>query len=164
MRKSTLFISAVLTTFILVVLVGVVGASKNNGDVTQAEATAPAVAEVLPTETAMPEPTATVAVAAFLTPEQAASMAAQILGGRTDLLSVETALFNNESVYLVKFMNGDQVYISPAGMVLSVVLAPPPPPVVAASGGSSNKSNNDRPRIGGFGGGDDGGGGGGGDD
>ena len=151
MRKSTLFISAVLTTFILAVLVGVVNASMNRGDAAQAEATAPAVAEVLPTETVLPDPTATTVAAVFLTPEQAATLAGQILG-RTDLLSVETALFNNESVYLVKFMNGDQVFISPTGSVLSVVLAPPP--VVVVSGGSSNNGNNDRPNFN-FGGGDD---------
>lgn len=154
MRKSTLFISAVLTTFILAILFNVVNAARNNEEaVTQAEPTA--FAEVLPTDTPQPDPTAT---AVFLSPEQAATLAGQILG-RTDLLSVETALFNNENVYLVKFMNGDQVYISPSGSVLSIVLAPPP--VVVVSGGSSNKGNNDRPRFtGGGGGGDDGGGGG----
>ena len=154
MRKSTLFISAVLTTFILAVLFSVVSASRNNQDsVTQTEPTA--LAEVLPTDAPLPDPTAT---AVFLTPEQAAELAGQVLG-RTDLLSVETALFNNESVYLVKFMNGDQVFLSPSGSILSVVLAPPP--VVVISGGSSNQGNNDRPRFtggGGGGGGDDGGG------
>ena len=150
-----MFISAVLTTFILAVLFSVVNAKNNESAVTQAEPTA--ASEVLPTDTALPDPTAT---AVFLTPEQAAALAAQVLG-RTDLLIVETSLFNNESVYLVKFMNGDQVFVSSAGSVLSVVLAPPPV-VVISGGGSSNKGNNDRPRFtgGGGGGGADGGGGG----
>jgi len=155
MRKSTLFISAVLTTFILAVLFSVVNASRNTDASAQAQPTA-VVAEALPTDTALPDPTAVVTTTVFLTPEQAAALAGQILG-RTDLLSVETSVFNNESVYLVKFMNGDQVFISPSGAVLSIVLAPPP--VVVVSGGSSNNGNNDRPNFN-FGGGGDGGGGG----
>lgn len=154
MRKSTLFISAVLTTFILAVLFSVVNTAKNNEDaVSQAEPTA--VAEVLPADTVMPDPTATTVV--FLTPEQAALLAGQVLS-RTDLLSVETSLFNNESVYLVKFMNGDQVFLSPTGTILSMVLAPPP--VVVVSQASSNNKGG-RPRVGG---GDDDGGGDGDDD
>ena len=162
MRKSTLFISAVLTTFILAVLFSVVNAANNDQASVQTDAATQVAEVVLPTDTALPDPTAS---AAFLTPEQAASLAAQILG-RTDLLSVETSLFNNESVYLVKFMNGDQVFLSPTGTILSVVLAPPPV-VVVSGGGSSSKNNGDRPRLGGGGGGgggDDGGGGGGDDD
>jgi uncharacterized membrane protein YgcG len=157
MRKSTLFISAVLTTFILAILFNVVNAARNNEEgVTQADPTV--VAEVLPTDTPLPDPTAT---AVFLSPEQAATLAGQILG-RTDLLSVETTLLSNENVYLVKFMNGDQVYISPGGSILSVVLAPPP--VVVVSGGSNNNKGDRPPRIGGGGGGGDDDGGGGDDD
>lgn len=159
MRKSTLFISAVLTTFILAILFNVVNTARNkDGTITQAEPAAEVV--ILPTETPLPAPTAT---AIFLSPEQAAALAGQVLG-RTDLLSVETALFNNESVYLVKFINGDQVYISSNGSVLSVVLAPPQVVVVQVQ----NKNKEDRsPRPGGGGGGgggDDDGGGGGDDD
>src|SRR3972149_2401108 len=123
MRKSTLFISAVLTSFMLAVLFVVVSAYKGIVDTAQTEnATTKAAAEaaVAFTDASLPSPTASV----FLTPEQAAALAAQVLG-RTDLYSVETTLFNGVSVYLVTFVSGDLVYVSPEGMILSVV-APTP--------------------------------------
>lgn len=112
MRKSTLFISAVLTTFMLVILVGVVSAYKNTLNTTgvktaQQEPTAVAVDTSVPTS------------APILTPEQAAALAAQVIG-RTDLFSVETTLFNNADAYLVTFSSGDLVYVSPAGQILSI--------------------------------------------
>jgi hypothetical protein len=158
MRKSTLFISAVLTTFMLAVLVGVVSAYKNTlnvaGTTTQQDPTA--IVADLPTPTAE----------AFLTPEQAAALAAQVIG-RTDLYSVETTIFNDASAYLVTFSSGDLVYVSPEGMILSITKLPP----VASDPGAPATSNNNHPRRGGGGAGGGGGGsdddgddGGGGDD
>jgi hypothetical protein len=111
MRKSTLFISAVLTTFMLAIMVGVVSAYKSTLDSTTVAATQATATEVA-VETAVP-------TAPFLTPEQAAALAAKVIG-RTDLFSVETALFENADAYLVTFSSGDIVYISPDGQILSI--------------------------------------------
>ena len=154
MRKSTLFISAVLTTFILAILVGVVSAYR--GTLDTAQASPPPATEVAVVSTDTPQPTPEVST--ILTPEQAAALAAQVLG-RTDLLSVETTIYNGASAYLVTFIPGDQVYISPQGMILSVVQAP----VVVAAPVVSFTTNSGG-HHGGNGGGGEGGGGGGGDD
>jgi hypothetical protein len=176
MRKSTLFISAVLTTFMLAILVGVVSAYRGtiNSANSSSNATTSPATEVAVVNTDTPQPTAETST--ILTPEQAAALAAQILG-RTDLLSVETSLLNGVSVYLVSFLSGDQVYVSPEGMILSIVQATPtaPAPSVASSsggghkrggggtgGGSGGGSGGGGGTGGGGGGGDDGGGGGGG--
>ncbi len=83
---------------------------------------------------------------AFLTPEEAAALAAQVIG-RTDLYSVETALYNEVvSAYLVTFTSGDLVYVSLDGQILSIgKLAPtyvsaPPAPV------NNNNEKHKRPR------------------
>jgi uncharacterized membrane protein YgcG len=166
MRKSTLFISAILTTFMMAVLVGLVSNFQNKNKEEAAAQTEEPVAAVeeLPTATALPAATQ----AAFITPEMAAALASQVLG-RTDLLSVETSVFNGEQAYLVKFIPGDQVYVSPTGQILSIAMVPAPtttPAAVASSGGSSSGNNGggDKGGFGGGGGGDDDGGGGGDDD
>jgi hypothetical protein len=142
MRKSTLFISAALTTFVIVLLVGVVSAYKNVPNLTGAttQQDSPAVA----TETAVPT------AVASITPEQAAALAAQILG-RTDVYSVETSSLNGTSAYLVTFSSGDLVYVSPQGMILSVVNAP----VVVYAPAPAQNDNHKTPRNGGGGGDDD---------
>jgi hypothetical protein len=115
MRKGTLFVAAALTTFMLVILVGAASAYQNiqkkNELAAQPTATTAAqlVSEQLPAEAAAP----------VLTPEQAASLAAQVIG-RTDMFSVETTDFNGASVYLVTFSSGDLVYVSPEGQILSI--------------------------------------------
>lgn len=118
MRKSTLFLSAVLTAFVLAVLVGVVSAYRDA--VTSSLVQQPAVADVQ-NVSVVPQAQAVIptATAAMLTPEQAANLAAQVLG-RTDLFSVEVADFGGTQSYLVTFSSGDLVYVSPAGQILSV--------------------------------------------
>jgi hypothetical protein len=145
MRKTTLFISAVLTTFMLAVLAGVVSMNKKSSDVT-AVVTEPAPTEVV---VELPQPTPT--VAAFITPEQAAALAAQVLG-HDDVYSVETSVFNGESVYLVTFSSGDLVYVSPQGMIVSVT--PAPVVVYSAPAASNEKNKHKRPPGGGGGGGE----------
>lgn len=161
MRKSTLFISAVLTTFMLAVLVGAVSAYKG----TLTSTSAAAATQDPPTAIALvdtPIPTA----ASLLTPEQAAALAAQVMG-RSDLYSVETTLFNNADAYLVTFSSGDLVYVSPEGQILSISHIPT---TVAASAPVVTSNNNQpkRPRssssTGGGGSGEYEGGGEGGDD
>ena len=116
MRKSTLFISATLTTFMLAVLFGVASAYKNTISSTQNQvaATQPqptVMAEVVNT----PIPTQVVNI----TPEEAAAIASKVIG-RTDLYSVEGAQLEGVDAYLVTFSSGDLVYIGMDGKVLSI--------------------------------------------
>ncbi len=121
MRKSTIFISAVLTTFALVMLYGVVSAYQSYSNLPDATP--------LPTETAIPdtpepdptlEPTAT---QSSITPEQAAQLAAQV-AGNPNLLSAESWNLNGTNAYKITFTNNDVVYIGLDGQVLGVQIAP----------------------------------------
>ena len=114
MRKSTLFLSAVLTTFMLAVMVGAVSAYQKTVKTTSA-AVQPTAAQPVQN---VNEPLTPAPAPAF-TPDQAAALAAQVMG-RTDLYSVETTDFNGASVYLVTFTSGDLVYVSPEGQILSI--------------------------------------------
>jgi hypothetical protein len=119
MRKSTLFVSVVLTTFMLAVLFGVVSAYQSIVGSTAVAAaqpqptavvemvSAPVVAEVAPAQVAN------------LAPEAAAAIASKVLG-RTDLYSVEVTQFEGADAYLVTFSSGDIVYLSLDGQVLSI--------------------------------------------
>lgn len=121
MRKSTIFISAVLTTFALVMLYGVVSAYQSYANLPEATP--------LPTQTAIPdtpEPDPTLepaATQAFITPEQAAQLAAQV-AGNPNLLSAESWNLNGTSTYKITFTNNDVVYIGLDGQVLGVQIAP----------------------------------------
>jgi len=125
MRKSTLFVSAVLTTFMLVILLGVVSAYKAVTNTNPADVSA--VASEVPVVSAVPisQPfsntvdAASTVQAASVTPEQAAQLAAQMIG-RTDLYSVESSKLNGVDAYLVTFSSGDLVYVSLTGQILSI--------------------------------------------
>ena len=58
-----------------------------------------------------------VAAPIALTPQEAALVAANFMG-RTDLYSVEVAVWNGMNVYKVTFSSGDVVYVSMDGQVL----------------------------------------------
>lgn len=135
MRKSTLFISAALTTFMLAIMFGVVSAYQNIVKSTQ-----PMVEQTQPTAVAMvsaPMP----AQVATITPEAAAALAAQVIN-RTDLFSAEIIQFNGVDVYLVTFSSGDLVYVGFDGQILSIskiavtVIKQP-----ASNGGGGNNGN-----------------------
>jgi autonomous glycyl radical cofactor GrcA len=115
MRKSTIFISAVLTTFALVILYQVASAY-NNKDVTEVAAEPTAILEPTATEPAAPTDVA-------LGPEAAAQLAAQVVGN-TNLLSAESSNFNGVDAYLITFTNNDVVYIGLDGQILAVQVAP----------------------------------------
>jgi hypothetical protein len=121
MRKSTIFISAVLTTFALVMLYGVVSAYQSYSKLPDATP--------LPTETAIPDtpqPDPTLeppATPASVTPEQAAQLAAQV-AGNPNLLSAESWNLNGTNAYKITFTNNDVVFIGLDGQVLGVQIAP----------------------------------------
>jgi hypothetical protein len=125
MRKSTVFISAVLTTFALVMLYNVASAYRENNVI--AEVTALPTEVVVQTATAVPAPTEV-----FLTPEEAAQLAAQVVGN-SNLLSAESSNINGVDAYKITFTNNDIAYIGLDGQVLSVQVVPvaisvaPPP-------------------------------------
>lgn len=114
MRKSTLFISAALTTFMLVILFGVASAYKNIVSSTQ-DVAAPSQPTAIAQMVSAPIPAQVVNI----TPEDAAAIASKVIG-RTDLYSVESTLFEGVDAYLVTFSSGDLVYIGMDGQVLSI--------------------------------------------
>jgi hypothetical protein len=114
MRKSTLFISAILTTFMLAVLFGVVSAYQSSLGSTQEAAVPPPTAAMVQ----VVNTTAPVQVT-LITPEEAAAIASKVLN-RTDLYSVEAAQLEGVDTYLVTFSSGDTVHISMDGQVLSI--------------------------------------------
>ena len=130
MRKSTLFISAVLTTFVMAMLAGVASAYQNvvnsNQVAAQSEPQTQAVAEVIPAPTEV-QPI-------NWTPEEAAALAAQVLG-HDDLFSVEVTDLNGETVYMVTFSSGDLVYVSLDGQIRSIGKVPVETVVVNSGGG-----------------------------
>lgn len=146
MRKSTLFVSVALTTFMLAILYGVVSAYQS---VVKSEQ----LAAVQPQPTSVVEPVSQPLVAVpptqipvpqvvNLTPEAAAALAGEILG-RTDLYSVEVTQLEGVDVYLVTFSSGDLVYMSLDGKILSISKLPVT--VITQSsggGGGSDGSNN----------------------
>jgi hypothetical protein len=119
MRKSTLFISAVLTTFVMAMLAGVASAYQNvvnsNQVAAQSQPQTQVVAEVIPAPTEV-QPV-------NWTPEEAAALAAQVLG-HDDLFSVEVTDLNGETVYMVTFSSGDLVYVNLDGQIRSIGKVP----------------------------------------
>jgi hypothetical protein len=117
MRKSTIFISAVLTTFALVMLYRIASAYNNDDPKTTEIAAAPSATRA-PTATEPPAPTEVV-----LGPEQAAELAAGVVGN-TNLLSAESSSFNGVDAYLITFTNKDVVYVGLDGQILGVQVSP----------------------------------------
>jgi len=139
MRKSTIFISSVLTTFALVMLYGVVKAYQNNMALKEAEAAvqpSETVNALVPTDVPTPTPT-------ILTLEDAAQLAAQVVG-HDNLLSAETSNFNGVDAYLIKFTNNDVVYVDLNGQMLSVQVAPVFVNVAPPANQNNNQNNNNR--------------------
>ena len=113
MKKTPLFISGVLTTFVLVVMAGVITAFRS----------IPSASAVAATPQPTPVEATATAVPTLISPQDAAQIAARILG-RTDLFAVESTTLNAADAYKVTFSSGDVVYISLTGEVLQVVSAP----------------------------------------
>jgi hypothetical protein len=139
MRKSTLFISAALTTFMLAVLFGVATAYQNIVGSTQTAAQPQTTAvEMVSQPVAVVPPTQVVPTqAANLTPEAAAALASKVLD-RTDLYSVEVTQFEGADAYLVTFSSGDIVYVSPDGQILSISKLPVTTTVIARKSRNGN--------------------------
>jgi hypothetical protein len=137
MRKSTLFISAILTTFMLAVLFGVVSAYQNSlGSTQEVAVQSPPAAVVQVVDTPTPVQVTNI------TPEEAAAIASKVLN-RTDLYSVEAAQLEGVDTYLVTFSSGDLVYVGMDGQVLSISkLAVTVVTQTNSTGGNGNNNNN----------------------
>lgn len=114
MKKSSLFISGVLTAFILAVLAGTI----RTVQVMASSNSTPNTAQASPAQTVQ----ASVPLLKQVTPQQAALLAAQYMG-RGDLISLQGTVYNGANAYQVTFSNGDQVYVSLDGQILAVNLA-----------------------------------------
>jgi len=122
MRKSTMFISAVLTTFMLAIMFGVATAYQK---IVQTGGVATEVAQqTQPVDALIAAPAATTnAVTATITLEEAAALASSVIG-RTDLYAAENSTLNGVDAYLVTFSSGDLVYVSLDGKILSITKLP----------------------------------------
>jgi len=141
MRKSTLFISAVLTTFVLAMLAGVASAYQNfaqTDQVAQAEPTEQVVQAEPQVQTVAQGQPAPVEVSADLTPQEATELAVTVMG-QDDLYSIEMTELNGESVYLVTFTSGKLIYISLDGQIRSVGEVEVQTVVVNVSSGGNRK-------------------------
>ncbi len=142
MRKSTLFVSAALTTFMMAVLFGVIVAYQKIVKAAGVEAVATQQpVQVQATDVAAPTEASTVAVSTTFTVEQAATLASDVLG-HTDLYSGELTQLDGVDVYLITFSSGDLVYVSLTGQILSISKIPETVVIVPPAGGSSQHTGN----------------------
>jgi len=86
------------------------------------------VATPVPTSTATeppaPDPTLEpTATQAFVSPEQAAQIAAKVIGN-PNLLSAESSNVNSTNAYKITFTNNDVVYVGLDGQILGIQIAP----------------------------------------
>ena len=119
MRKSTLFISSVLTTFMLAVMFGVASAYQKIVQ-TGGIPTESAVQQAQPTDVVVATSSITTAT---VTLEQAAALASNVIG-RTDLYTAENTQLDGVDSYLVTFSSGDIVYVSLDGKIMSISKLP----------------------------------------
>lgn len=138
MQRSTVFISAMLTTFVLVTLASVVYAYRSLA--LSGWSTAPSAdsqASALPPASAPP--------VQMPSPQEIAAQVADRFN-RNDLYSIELANFNGIQTYKVTFSAGDAAYVSLMGQVIALV--PPPPPVVVSvlAGGGTGAPRGERER------------------
>jgi hypothetical protein len=153
MKKSTLFISAALTAFVLAVLAGVVTAFKSASLAGQAAAAAPAALEV-PATAAIELPSAVpTAVPTQVGPLEAASLAAQFLN-RQDVYSVESTTLDGVNAFKVTFSSGDIVYVGLDGQVISTTKLQPAVITNVEPTPKPHKKNNNNNNNGGGGGGE----------
>jgi hypothetical protein len=147
MRKSTLFVSAVLTTFVMAMLAGVASAYQNVVEKDAEQAAVDTQAQTQPQPQVKAISHAIAAESQFnLTPEEAAGLAAQVIG-REDLYSVEVTDLDGESVFMVTFSSGDLVYVSMDGQIRSIGKVQVETVVVNNGGGGGGGGGNSQPAI-----------------
>ena len=153
MRKSTLFVSAMLTVFLMATMFGVVSAYQQvvkNSDLTSTQAPAQVASKAVNVDTVFPPvPTVTeIAAPLVVTPEEATTVAVEFLGD-PNVYSVEVVDYEGVPTYLITFSSGDLVYVSSTGSVVANTKLQPVVVVASNSGsgggggggGGSNQSS-----------------------
>jgi hypothetical protein len=121
MKKNTLFLSAAITTFALVLLGGVIKVVAGRiGKPAQAAApsSSPTVQQIEPT-LVLPTATPIPVDAGVITPSDAAFIAGSALGD-TKIYAVDTVTRYGMDAYKVTFSSGNIVYVSPQGRILAI--------------------------------------------
>ncbi len=159
MKKNTLFLSAAITTFILVIVAALVLKVKTIGLVSPAAAASAvpaATSTQAPTDTLQPTDTATMSPTAepFISPQEAVTIASKALGN-TQIYSVDTETRYGKDVYKVTFSSGHIVFVNPQGIILAIIS----PQAAYVAPTPDQQSSNNPPSNPKKGGGDDGGGG-----
>lgn len=140
MRKSTLFLSATLTTFMLAVMFGVASAYQKIVKAAGTDEVGTQQAQVQANNVVLPTATNSI-VGSTMTIEQAANLASSVIG-RTDLYTAEITQLDGVDVYLVTFSSGDIVYVSQNGQILSISKLPVTVILAPAAGGGGGGGGN----------------------
>ena len=136
MRKSTLFVSAMLTVFLMATMFGVVSAYQQivkNNNMASTQSTQKTLSQ--PVSIALAAPTATEVAPLVVTAEEATTIAVDFLGD-PNVYSVEVVEYQGAPTYLVTFSSGDLVYVSSEGLV--VANSKLQPVVITASNPTNN--------------------------
>ena len=144
MRKSTLFISAMLTVFLMATMFGVVSAYQQivkNNELTSAQSSQKTISQ--PVSVVLAVPTATEVTPRVVTAEEATTIAVNFLNDPM-VFSVEVVDYQGAPTYLVTFSSGALVYVSSDGVVVANTQMQPV--IVTASNttnrGSGQSNNN----------------------
>ena len=136
MRKSTLFVSAMLTVFLMATMFGVVSAYQNivkNNNMASTQSAQKALSQ--PVSAVLAVPTATEIVPLAVTTEEATTIAVDFLGD-PNVYSVEVVDYQGVPTYLVTFSSGDLVYVNSEGLI--VANSKLQPVVITASNPTNN--------------------------
>lgn len=141
MRKSTLFVSAMLTVFLMATMFGVVSAYQQvvkNNDLASTQSSQKALSQPVSVEFAAPA-TATVVAPLVVTAEEATTIAINFLNDPM-VYSVEVVDYQGAPTYLVTFSSGELVYVSSEGVVVANTQVQPV--VITASNTTSRGQSN----------------------
>lgn len=146
MRKSTLFISAMLTVFLMATMFGVVSAYQQivkSNELTSAQSSQKTISQ--PVSVVLTVPTATEVTPRVVTAEEATTIAVNFLNDPM-VFSVEVVDYQGAPTYLVTFSSGALVYVSSDGVVVANTQMQPVVVTAAnttnrGSGQSNNNSN-----------------------
>ena len=140
MRKSTLFVSAMLTVFLMATMFGVVSAYQQvvkNNELTSAQSSQKTISQ--PVSVVLAVPTATEMAPLVVTAEEATTIAVNFLNDPM-VYSVEVVDYQGAPTYLVTFSSGELVYVSSEGVVVANTQVQPV--VITASNTTSRGQSN----------------------
>lgn len=163
MKKSALFLSAAITTFVIVIVAVVIFKARATAAAasvvpTAAPSTLAPTSTETATETLLPTDTSTLQpTSSIITPQEAVFIASSALGN-TQVYSVDTVTRYGVDVYQVNFSSGHIVFVSPEGHILMITMlqAAGAPAATDQPADNSSSSPSKKPKgDSGDGGGDD---------